>query len=171
MPNMATAVSGHNAKLLREDRPIDVQQLCNCRGGPQNCPFGGKCLEGVLYYNWATVTQVPDGKKEIYTGVTGRIFKKRLYEHNADMMKGETRTKSTLSSHIYNLKNSGLNFEVSWEIKERSSAYNSTTKKCRICLKEKLHILYQREGATLNRKITTRLYKVSTSSTPYFTMS
>ena len=151
MPNMAKAVSGHNAKPLREDRPLDVQQMCNCRGGPQNCPVGGKCLmEGVVYE--ATITQVPSGHKETYTGVTARSFKVRFYEHNTDMRKVNSRIKSNLSSHVWDLKDSGINFKVSWKTKERSSAYNSTTKKCRICLKEKLHILYKREGATLNRR-------------------
>ena len=107
-------------------------------------------MEGVVYE--ATITQVPSGHKETYTGVTARSFKVRFYEHNTDMRKVKSRTKSNLSSHVWDLKDSGINFKVSWKIKERSSAYNSTTKKCRICLKEKLHILYKREGATLNRR-------------------
>ena len=73
-------------------------------------------------------------------------------KYNEDMRKVESRQKSTLSFHVWDLKDSGIHFEVSCKIMERSPAYNSTTKKARICLKEKLHILYKREGATLNRR-------------------
>ena len=83
-------------------------------------------MEGVVYE--ATITQVPSGHKETYTGVTARSFKARFYEHNTDMRKVKSRTKSNLSYHVWDLNDSGINFEVSWKIKERSSAYNSTTK-------------------------------------------
>ena len=124
---------------------------CNCQGGPQNGPVGGKCLTECVVYE-AAVTQVPSGKVETYTGVTGRSFKKRLYEHRTDMRKVKNRTKSGLSAHIWNLKDNGIDFDVSWKLKDRSSAFNPTTKKCGICLKEKLHILYKSEGATLNKR-------------------
>ena len=56
MPNMAQAVAGHNSKLMREDRPLVEQPGCNCRGGPQTCPVGGKCLTSCVVYE-ATVTE------------------------------------------------------------------------------------------------------------------
>ena len=43
MPNMAQAVSGHNAKLLREDNGGPDHPGCNCQGGLQSCPVGGDC--------------------------------------------------------------------------------------------------------------------------------
>ena len=116
----------HKLESLREDRPLDQQQMCNCRGGPQNCPVGGKCLIDCVVYE-VSVTEVPSGKKETYTGVTSRSFKRPFYEHKADMSKSESRTKSSLSAHVWDLKGRGTNFEVSWRIKERSTAYNSTT--------------------------------------------
>ena len=151
MPNMAQAVSGHNAKLLRDDRPVDEQPGCNCRGGPTNCPVGGKCLTNCVVYE-AKVTEQLTGNSETYTGVTSRPFKQRLYEHHADMRKEESRTKSRLCSHIWDLKDKGAAFDISWKLKERSAAFNPTSKKCYICLKEKFHILYKPEGASLNKR-------------------
>ena len=81
-----------------------------------------------------------------------RGFKVCFYEHKADMRKSESRTKSSLSAHVWDLKDRGTNFKVRWRIKERSTAYNSTTSKYTICLKEKLHILDKTEGATLNKR-------------------
>ena len=151
MPNMAQAVSGHNAKLLKDDSLVEEMPGCNCRGGPANCPVEGKCLTSCVVYE-ARVTEQPSGKIETYTGVTGRRFKQRLYEHRTDMRKVKNRTKSALSSHIWNLKDNGVDFEVSWSLKDRSSAYNPTTKKCKICLKEKFYILYKPDGASLNKR-------------------
>ena len=106
MPNMAMAVAGHNAKLLREDRPLDQQQMCNCREGPQ-----GQCLMNCVVYE-APVTEVLSGGKETYTGVTSRSFKRLFYEHKADMRKSESKTKSSLSAHVFYLKDRGTNLEV-----------------------------------------------------------
>ena len=151
MPNMSQAVSGHNAKLLREDRQAEETPGCNCRGGPDTCPVGGKCLTDCVVYE-ATVTETHSGKKETYTGVTSRKFKQRWYEHNADMRKESSRIKSGLSSHVWDLKDKGLSYDVSWRLKDRSTAFSPITKKCRICLKEKFHILYKQDGASLNRR-------------------
>ena len=128
---MAQAVSEHNSKLLREENQVEEQPGCNCRGG--------KCLTDNVIYE-ATVTETKTGSKVTYTGVINRQFKKRFYEHNTDMRKVKNRTKSCLSAHIWNLKDNGEIFTVSWKLKDRASSYNPTTKKSRICLKEKYHI-------------------------------
>ena len=152
MPNMAQAVSNHNSKLLR-DSGSDEKPGCNCQGGPQNCPVGGSCQTPCVVYE-ATVTEVASGKKETYTGVTSRRFKDRLYEHRTDMNNVKNRTNSALSSHVWDLKDRGINYDVTWKLKDRGTPYNPTSKKCRICLKEKHWILYKAEGATLNRRST-----------------
>ena len=151
MPNMAQAVSSHNAKLLREDSGGPGHPGCNCQGWLQNCPVGGSCqATGVVYQ--ATVTEVRSGKIETYTGVTSRRFKDRLYDHRTDMNNAKNRTNSALSSHVWDLKDRGINYKVTWKLKDRGTPYNPTSKKCRICLKEKHWILYKAEGATLNRR-------------------
>ena len=113
--------------------------------------MGGKCLTPCVVYE-ATVTETQTGKKETYTGVTSRPFKRRLYEHRTDMNKEENRTKTALSAHIWNLKDNSIEFQTTWKLKDRSADYNPVTKKCRICLKEKHHISFKSEGASLNKR-------------------
>ena len=60
----------------------------------------------------ATVTEDTSGRKETYTGVTSRPFKKRYYEHNTDIRKVKGRTKTALSSHIWNLKDHGTSYQI-----------------------------------------------------------
>ena len=151
MPNMAQAVAGHNVKVLKEERQADQQPGCNCQGGPATCPVQGKCQTSCVVYE-ATVKQIPSGKTETYTGVTARTFKQRLYEHRADTRKESSRIKTCLSSHIWDLKDQNIQYEVSWKLKDRGTAFNPTTKKCRICLKEKFHIMYKPEGSSLNKR-------------------
>ena len=149
---MAQAVSRHNSSLLRTEGLQDGQPGCNCQGGPQTCPVGGRCQTSCVVYE-ATVTEDTSGRKETYTGVTSRPFKKRYYEHNTDMRKVNGRTKTALSSHIWSLKDNDTSYQIKWRLKDRATAYNPTTKKCRICLKEKYHILYKSEGASLNKRL------------------
>ena len=112
---MAQAVSGHNAKLLREDNGGPDHPGCNCIGGLQSCPVGGDCqATGVVYE--ATVSEVVSGKKETYTGVTSRWFKDRYYEHRTDMNNIGNRTNSALSSYVWDLKDRGVNHEVTWRL-------------------------------------------------------
>ena len=118
MPNMAQAVSGHNKKLLQEDNQAEGGRMCNCQGGTQNCPVGGKCLTSCVVYE-ATVTQKTTGQKETYTGVTNRKFKDRLYEHRTDRNSIKNRDNTSLSAHIWDLKDSGIDFNVTWRIKDR----------------------------------------------------
>ena len=80
-------------------------------GGPTSCPVQGQCkASGVVYQ--ATVTELPSGKKETYTGVTGRAFKDRLYEHWTD-------ANTALSTHIWSLKDKNSDYEVTWKLKYR----------------------------------------------------
>ena len=120
-------------------------------GGPTSCPVQGQCkASGVVCQ--ATVTELPSGKKETYTGVTGRAFKDRLYEHWTDANTEKERANTALSTHIWSLKDKNSDYEVTWKLKYRGADYNPLTKKCRICLKEKYFIMHDRGGSTLNKR-------------------
>ena len=151
MPNMATSISRHNSKLLREDRHMARSLGCSCKGGAASCPVQGVCKqEGVVYE--ACVKERISGKTETYTGLTGRTFKQRWNEHNRDFEKIENRTNTSLSLHIWELKDKGIEFDTSWRILERASLYNPATKKCNLCLKEKYFIMYSDTSSTLNKR-------------------
>ena len=66
MPNMAQAVSRHNAKVLKYDLPPPLPPGCNCRYGTGTCPVQGRCLTDCVVYR-ATVKETVSGKEETYT--------------------------------------------------------------------------------------------------------
>ena len=66
--------------------------------------------------------------------------------------KPENRTSTMLSSHVWDLKDRGLDFTISWKILDRGPSYNPVSKKCILCLKEKYFIMYHPESSTLNKR-------------------
>ena len=85
-----------------------------------------------------------------YTGLTSNTFKERFYGHRHSFKKRDSNHSTTLSSHIWDLKDKNKNYEVKWSIIDRAKEFNPDTKKCRLCIKEKYYIIFQPEGASLN---------------------
>ena len=109
----------------------------------------GKCLIDKVVYR-ATVKQ-DDNTTETYTGLTRNSFKSRFYGHRRSFQNNNT-NQTTLSTHIWDLKSENKNFEISWSVVDRATDYNPATRKCRLCLKEKYHIIFQPIGASLNQR-------------------
>ena len=59
---------------------------------------------------------------------------------------------TSLSTHILELKDKGTDYDVEWDFIDRAPSFNPITRKCRLCLKEKFHIMYSKEGSTLNKR-------------------
>ena len=149
MPNMKKAITRHNIQVLKsEEEPI--QPGCNCSGVMGPCPLDGQCLvSGVVYR--ATVED-NNNNSSTYTGLTSNTFKKRYYAHRSTFENEDHENPTTLSSHIWDLKNKNKNYNIKWSIIDRAKNFNPATKKCRLCLKEKYYIIFQPDVATLNQR-------------------
>ena len=106
----------------------------------------------VNYFIGAKLTSTRTKKYEFYTGVTTRRFKDRYYEHQSNSRHEDKRHKSTLSEHICKLRDMDEPYTVSWWVIDRGRAFNPTTKTCDICSKEKYHIMFNPQTATLNSR-------------------
>ena len=106
-------------------------------------------MEKVVYR--AKVTE-DDRTVNTYTGLTGNTFKDRFYSHRSSFENRDHPNHTTLSTHIWNLKDRNKNYETSWSIVDRANDFDPATRKCRLCLKEKYYIIFQPEGATLNQR-------------------
>ena len=134
-------------KKKEDNRP------CNCRGGPQNCPLGGKCLAEKSVVYCCKVTRLDNNTSEYYTGLTEGAFKYRLYGHNSDMKKKKKKNKGTrLSKYVWYLKDNGIQYNLEWSILGKAKSFNPVSRICRLCLLEKYCILYKPESATLNSR-------------------
>ena len=100
----------------------------------------------------AKVVRGDTNKPEFYTGVTVGPFKQRYYGHNFDFRHRSQRTSTCLSKYVWELKDQGIDYTLTWKIIARGRGFNPTTRSCQACLKEKFYIMFRPEGATLNNR-------------------
>ena len=135
-----------------EGKYPDIAEVvrCNCqRSRRDECPMPGQCyIMNVIYE--CTVTRADNGHVETYTG-SSKDFKERFRGHRRTFnVRGENQT--TLSNYIWRLKDEGVQFNLSWRIIDRGPPFNPLSYVCRLCTLEKYHILFSRQGATLNQR-------------------
>ena len=107
-------------------------------------------VEGLVY--GAKVTKTSDQSEEFYTGLTARPFKLRFYEHQSSFRHAENRHKTTLSKHIWKLRDEGEEYTLKWWVIDRGEKFNPISKSYDLCLKEKWHIMFNKKTATLNTR-------------------
>jgi hypothetical protein len=148
---MSLAIARHNFQVLKKQEPeAEPEPGCNCTGRCVPCPLNGACLVNKLVYK-ATVTE-DNNTVNTYTGLTSRKFKDRFYGHRSTFMNRNHPNPTTLSTHVWDLKEKNRNFEVNWSVIDRANAFDPVTRKCRLCLKEKHYLIFQPTGATLNQR-------------------
>ena len=149
-------VSHHNSKVAREARleqniadnqvPLQQQELpCNCDFVRLNrwMPPGWKVQSrngcGLLW------TRTDNNTSETYTGMTKGTFKARWYGHRRNISIKAERTKTKLATNIWTLKEQRppVPYTIKWKIVDKRKLKE---------LKEKYHILYNKEVSSLNTR-------------------
>ena len=83
--------------------------------------------------------------------VTVSSEKKRYGGHKSSFSNRKYEHSTSLSTHIWKLKDQNIPYEISWEIVGRAAAFNPATNTCRLCLLEKYLIMFRPAGASLNQ--------------------
>ena len=84
--------------------------------------------------------------------ITSTTFKQRLANHKKSFNHNTYRKETTLSEHIWGLKENGVEYEVKWKIIDRARPFSPVTGICAICTLEKYYILFKPESATINKR-------------------
>ena len=151
MPNMANIIKRHNARIRDEQQGSDNQpRRCNCRK-PEQCPLSGQCLNNNIVYR-ATVCINGDRAPKVYIGSTETPFKQRYANHTMSFRHEKHENRTELSKYIWKLKREGTIFRVDWDILKRAPAYSCLSKRCGLCLTEKLMILSADKTTLLNKR-------------------
>ena len=151
MDNMECIIKQHNMKVLRTG-PVETPQ-CDCRN-PENCPLDGTCNSTNV--NYSAIVEHKDRRgrdiSRTYIGVTEPAFKKRYTVHLHTFNNRGTPNDTCLSKYIWKLKDEGItDYTVKWSILKRATGYNKSSKKCGLCLMEKLLICeYPNKESLLN---------------------
>ena len=148
MRNMDSIIASHNAKVLAP-KPAAPIKTCNCHR-PQECPLNGMCQTKCIVYK-ATIS-APGKPTMAYYGLTEKEFKLRYTDHTSSFRHSEQRHKTRLSMHMWELKDLGLEPSVEWEIHKRSAPYKCGSRRCDLCLTEKMVIATADPKTTLNKR-------------------
>ena len=148
MPNIKRIIQSHNRKVLNADKTEDSPS-CNCRKKDQ-CPLNGSCtISNVIY---KAVVNSNKGKKE-YIGSTGGTFKKRLYNHQHSFSHYDKRFSTELSKHVWEIKRSGGEPKIEWNILRKVPNCGSGVKAiCYTCNLERMAIARANKRDTLNKR-------------------
>ena len=149
MPNMGRLISKTNKSKLKTDDTVAQPKTFNCNG--RQCPVGGNCLESEVIYQ-AEVKRADSGEVSTYIGLTQDTFEKRHNQHMSDFRLIQYRHKTRLSAHIWDLKEKGVNFDLSWRIVAKAKAYSPGSRSCNLCNSEKIFILFRPQLASLNSR-------------------
>ena len=159
MNNTKQVIDNHNKRILHsslspytKDNKDDTEtnKTCNCRQ-KNNCPLDGNCLQSSVVYQ-ATVTRKDNNTSETYIGLTETNFKTRHRNHTASFRHAKHKNSTELSKHIWTLKNDNIDYSISWRVLSSNSPYNSSSKRCNLCLKEKFLIIYRPDLSSLNKR-------------------
>ena len=115
LPNIGSQVAKHNAKILKTIETPEVRappKKCNCNKNT-TCPLENDCTQAVNVIYHATVKT--ENSEETYVGST-TDFKKRFYNYNCDFSKPSRRFNTTLSAHMWTLKESNKKSDLTRKI-------------------------------------------------------
>ena len=150
MPNIGAAINAHNKNILEESQPLE-RGGCNCRI-PENCPLEGECLTKNVLYEATITSDIINYGERLYRGITDPIFKKRFKNHEKSFNHKKYSKETELSKEIWRIKAKNASYNVTWRIIKQYRSYNPNTKRCMLCVNEKLAILNHDGDNLLNKK-------------------
>ena len=78
------------------------------------CPLNSNCLEKNVVYQATVISSDEDTAN--YIGLSAPRFKDRLANHKKSFKNLKYAHETTLSTHIWKLKEKKLNFELKWQL-------------------------------------------------------
>ena len=174
MPNMKKIITGNNRRLtnpIDEMRLVDCDRKGNCRDKcfeeNEKCQTKNIIYQASLQYEKPHVS-IPSLKitvNKTYTGLSSNKLRDRFNHHhwtytnvknnpfnrNQDNAKNNLQNTS-LSTHIWKLKDKGINFDLKWKIIKQAPSYSKEAGICHLCLEEKTSIMYADKTKSLNKR-------------------
>ena len=87
-----------------------------------------------------------------YIGLTEGTFKQRFSQHKATFKHRKYTNSTELSKYIWKLRDNNQDFNIKWTIISRARPYNNISKRCDLCLTEKLMIITANPNRILNKR-------------------
>ena len=116
----------------------------------------GKCKqEGTIYQAKVTSTSLETGQKveETYIGLAATTFYERHQNHKSTFKLRSHETKSELSKYLWQLKDKGIVYDLSWKIIDRAKKFTPASKSCNLCTLERFYLICRKDFYTLNKNL------------------
>ena len=150
MSNMKSIVNSHNRAITTEET-LNNKRSCNCTD-KTNCPLNGNCLAENSLYAGILTSNLPNYGEKEYSGVTALPWKSRHANHKTSFHIRKYINSTELSKEVWKIKDKGGDPTIRWRIIKHHAAYNPVSKRCNLCLSEKLYILEHEGGNLLNKR-------------------
>ena len=147
MPNMASIISKHNKQLLNNTLNPS-SRTCNCRSKP-DCPLNGHCLTSCIIYKAVLSTS---DQTFTYFGACEGDFKTRFNNHKKSFKNIKYKSETELSKKIWSLKENSIEYNLLWNIEARAFPYSCGSKRCDLCITEKVCIIRANANGLLNKR-------------------
>lgn len=147
MDNMESIIQRHNSRILNSTN-VQEPKLCSC---PRNktCILDGKCLKGGIVYKAVVASE---NVSKVYYGISETPFKTRYNNHTKAFRNKDYVKDSELSKYIWELKDQSKDYTITWSIEAETVPYKCGTRKCSLCLTEKLTIALHADQETMLNK-------------------
>ena len=100
----------------------------------------GKCLADNIMCKAILTSNQDTYQHKIYYGITETKFKQRYTNHVKSFAHEKHQSDTELSNEFWSIKNNSYTPDIVWEILRKHQRYNPNTKRCYLCLNEKLEI-------------------------------
>ena len=97
-------------------------------------------------------TSGKNSETKVYYGICETRFKLRYANHKKSFSHRNRKSDTELSNEFWRIKDNKHSANITWDILGRHQAYNTSSKRCSLCLNEKLKIVLHRDNNMLNRR-------------------
>ena len=147
---MKTIINNHNKNILGKKPSIDTS-TCNCRN-KEDYPLNGQCQIGEVVYESTLTSNQQNYKDKKYFEIAEESFKGRLYNHNLSFRNEFYKNDTELSKELWQIKMKNYTPKITWRIIRKCPPYKYNSRKCYLCLNEKLKIALNKGENLLNKK-------------------
>ena len=140
-------------KILQNNTTSNVQnpRTCNCIN-KFTCPLNNNCLIENIVYQATITSNESNYEPKFYIGISESTFKKRFANHKKSFNIKKYEKDTELSKEYWKIKEKNYTPLVTWKIIKKCSPYNPNTKRCHLCLNEKLEIAQFQNNTLLNKR-------------------
>ena len=145
---MSNTIKGYNKKVT--SKLCDQTPKCNCIKKSE-CPMEWNCQFNNVVFRCEKKRPM---RKKVHLGLSEGEWKSRFYNHQLSFKYQGYSNKTMLSSYMWHFKSASRETpKLQWSFLRYAQPYSNISKKCLVCLYEKLEIFcYQNQKELLNKR-------------------